>query len=339
MLMDGSAPASFTEHLKAVEQYVQSAANLTKQILGFAREGRYEAKVTDLNELVRRSSTMFGRTRKEIRIHFAAQKGLWPVEADPGQVEQVLLNLYLNAWHAMPAGGDLYLETANTALGETRVAPFGLGPGKFVRVCVSDTGVGIPRNVIGKIFDPFFTTKTMGRGTGLGLSTAYGIITKHRGFIEVASEEGEGSTFSFFLPATEKALSPLTELPHEIAGGTETILLVDDEEMILDVTKEILEKAGYQVFAARSGREAVEVYEKRLSLIDLVILDMVMPDMDGETTFRRLKDLYPEVKVLISSGYSVEGAASRMLAQGCRGFVQKPFLLYELSKKIREALG
>ena len=339
MMMDGSMPHSFMEHLKAVEQYVQSAANLTKQILGFARESRFGTTVTDLTELVRRSSMMFGRTRKEIRIHFAPQKGLWSVEADPGQIEQVLLNLYLNAWQAMPGGGDLYLETKNTALDETRVTPYGLEPGRFVRVCVRDTGAGIPQSVVEKIFDPFFTTKTMGVGTGLGLFTAYGIIANHKGFIEVSSEEGVGSAFSFFLPATEKEPDPLSERPQEIAKGAETILLVDDEEMVLDVTKEILEKTGYKVLTARSGRQAVELYEKNLAHIDLVILDMIMPDMGGETTFEALKDIHSEVKVLLSSGYTVEGLASRMLAQGCRGFLQKPFLLQELSKKIREALG
>jgi PAS domain S-box-containing protein len=338
MLMEVSTPSPLSEHLKAVEQYVQSAAHLTKQILGFAREGRYEAKVTDLNELVRRSSTMFGRTRKEIRIHFTAHRGLWPVEVDPGQVEQVLLNLYVNAWQAMPAGGDLYLETSNTVLDAARATPFGLEPGRFVRICVSDTGMGMPPSVVARIFDPFFTTKAMGRGTGLGLSTAYGIIMNHGGFIEVSSEEGEGSTFSFSLPATEKAPDPVVERRQEITRGSETVLLVDDEEMVLDVTREILEKTGYRVLTARSGREAVEVYEKHLPHIDLVILDMIMPDMGGEATFRRLKDLHAEVKVLLSSGYSVEGAASRMLAEGCWGFVQKPFLLQELSKKIREAL-
>jgi len=339
LLMDASTPHSFTEHLKAVEHYVQSAANLTKQILGFARGGRFGARVTDLNQLVRRSSAMFGRTRKEIRIHFAPQEGLWSVEADPGQIEQVLLNLYLNAWQAMPDAGDLYLETKNMVLDETRVTRYGLESGKFVRVCVRDTGMGMPQSVVGKIFDPFFTTKTMGVGTGLGLFTAYGIITNHRGFIEVSSKEGAGSTFSFFLPVTEKEPDPLSERPQEIAQGVETILLVDDEEMVLEVTKEILEKTGYRVLTARSGRQAVELYKKNLAHIDLVILDMIMPNMGGEATFRALKDIHPEVKVLLSSGYTLEGVASTMLAQGCRGFVQKPFLLQELSKKIREALG
>jgi len=339
MLMDGSIPHSFTEHLTAVEQYVQSAANLTRQILGFARETRYGAKVTDLNDLVRRISTMFGRTRKEVKIHFAPQRGLWSVEVDPGQIEQVLLNLCLNAWQAMPLGGDVYLGTKNMVLDVIHVARYGLEPGHFVRVCVRDTGVGIPESVVGKIFDPFFTTKASGKGTGLGLSTAHGIIANHRGFIEVSSEEGAGSTFSFFLPATGKKPDPSGEGLQEIAKGTETILLVDDEEMVLDVTKEILEKMGYQVLTARSGREAVELYKRDLPPIDLVILDMIMPDMGGETTFTTLKAIHPDVKVLLSSGYSAEGLASRMLANGCRGFVQKPFLLQELSKKIREALG
>jgi PAS domain S-box-containing protein len=339
MLMERSVPPSFTEHLNAIGHYVQSAAKLTKQVLGFAREGRYEAKVMDLNELVSRSSTMFGRTRKEIQIHFTPQEDLWPVEADPGQIEQVLLNLYVNAWQAMPAGGNVYLETKNLTLHPPSVIPYGLKPGRFVRVRVTDTGTGIPRRLIEKIFDPFFTTKPVGTGTGLGLSTAYNIMKNHGGFIEVESEEGQGSTFSLFLPATEKRPEPCVERRQDIPRGTETILLVDDEEMVLSVTREILEKVGYRVLTARSGREALELYEQNRGRIDLVILDIVMPDMSGESTFQALKTLYPGVKVLLSSGYSAEGVASRMLAEGCRAFVQKPFLVHELTKKIREALA
>jgi two-component system, cell cycle sensor histidine kinase and response regulator CckA len=203
---------------------------------------------------------------------------------------------------------------------------------------VTDTGVGMDPSLADKIFDPFFSTKGVGKGTGLGLAIAYGIITNHGGFIEVSSRPGEGSSFSIFLPTTEKEITPARRSPQEIPVGTETILIVDDEEMILDVTKEILEKTGYKVLTARSGREAVDMYEKNPAGINMVILDIVMPEMGGEATFNRLLQINPDVRVLLASGYSVEGEASRMIARGCRGFVQKPFLLQELSKKIREVL-
>jgi two-component system cell cycle sensor histidine kinase/response regulator CckA len=338
MLLDMSQSHPFHEHLKAVEQYVQSAANLTKQLLGFAKGGKYQLNVLDLNDLVKRSSTLFGRTRKEIKIHYSFQEPLWSVEADSGQIEQVLLNLYVNAWQAMPAGGELHLETRNTVLEEDRVRPYALKPGPYVQICVIDTGVGMDPSLAGKIFDPFFSTKGVGKGTGLGLAIAYGIITNHGGFIEVSSRLGEGSAFSLFLPATKKEITPASQSPLEIPVGTETILIVDDEEMILDVTKEILEKTGYKVLTAQSGREAVDLYEKNPVGINMVILDIVMPEMGGEATFNRLQQINPDVKVLLASGYSVEGEASRMIARGCRGFVQKPFLLQELSKKIREVL-
>lgn len=338
MLLDTLPSHPFLEHLKAVEQYVQSAANLTKQLLGLAKGGKYQTKVTDLNDLVMRGSSLFGRTKKEITIHHNLQKSLWPVEVEPGQIEQVLLNLYLNAWQAMPGGGELYLETENVELDEGRVKPYGFSPGRYVRLCVTDTGIGMDPTLVDRIFDPFFSTKGSGIGTGLGLSTAYGIITNHGGFIEVSTQRGQGTTFSLFLPVTEKSPIPVAKAPQEIARGTETILIVDDEEMILEVTKEILEKTGYRVMTAQSGKEAVELYGSNPD-IDLVVLDIIMPEMSGEATLSMLQQINPEVKVLLASGYSVEGQASRMVARGCRGFVQKPFLLQELSKKIREALG
>jgi CheY-like chemotaxis protein len=189
-----------------------------------------------------------------------------------------------------------------------------------------------------RIFDPFFTTKERGRGTGLGLATVYGILKNHGGFITVHSELGIGSTFDIFLPASSR--QPVVEkvIKEDLIYGSETIMLVDDEEIVIEVVGQILESLGYNVFVARSGKEALEIYWGRKTEIDLVILDMVMPKMSGSITFERLKGVNPDVKVLLSSGYSVDGQASELLEKGCSGFIQKPFNIKELSKKIRDVL-
>jgi len=192
-----------------------------------------------------------------------------------------------------------------------------------------------------RIFEPFFTTKEMGRGTGLGLASVYGIIKNHGGIINVYSEKGEGTTFTIYLPASEKKLIKEKELPKEILKGTETILLVDDEDMILDVGEQILKTMGYKVLIAGSGKEAIEIVRTTLesSPPDLVILDMIMPQMGGGETYDKLKEIGPTIKVLLSSGYSINGQAKEILKRGCNGFIQKPFTMRELSKAIREVLG
>ena len=327
------------ERLKGIEDMVQTEANLTKQLLGFARGGKYEVKPTDLNRLIERSSEMFGQTKKEIKIHRKYQKEIWPVEVDRGQIEQVLLNLHVNAWHAMPRGGDLYIETHNVVLDEKHTGPFSVKPGNYVKISVTDTGVGMDEATRQRIFDPFFTTKEMGRGTGLGLASAYGIIKNHSGIINVYSEKGKGTTFNIYLPASEKeVITGEKKLADEILKGTETVLLVDDEGMILGVGEEMLKEMGYKVLLARSGKEAVEVYKANNDEIALVILDMIMPDMGGGEAYDRMKENNPKVKVLLSSGYSIEGQATEILERGCDGFIQKPFNIKELSMKIREIL-
>ena len=189
-----------------------------------------------------------------------------------------------------------------------------------------------------RIFDPFFTTKGMGRGTGLGLATVYGIIKGHRGMITVDSEPGQGTTFTLYLPASEKDPAEKEKSAEQLLRGTETILLVDDEKMVLAVSRELLESLGYRVYAAGSGQEAVAVYMEKRGGIDLVILDMVMPGISGGETFDRLREINPEVKVLLASGYSIDGQAQEILDRGCDGFIQKPFRLKELSRRVREAL-
>ena len=338
MLMKKDSSHPDFEHLRGIEGHVESAADLTKQLLGFARGGKYEVKPTDLNELIKKQNRMFGRTKKEIIINGKYEENLWSAEIDRGQIEQVLLNLYVNAWQAMPGGGDLYLQTENVTIDENYVKPFSIKPGGYVKISVTDTGVGMDKATQKRIFDPFFTTKEMGRGTGLGLASAYGIIKNHGGFINVYSEKGHGTTFNVYLPASEKEVIEEKKLAGDTVRGTETVLLVDDEDMIIEVAEELLEQLGYKVLIARSGKEAIEIYEEHRQRIDIVLLDMIMPDMSGGETYDRLKDINPKAKVLLSSGYSINGQATEILDRGCNGFIQKPFKMKELSQKLRDIL-
>ena len=338
MLMKKDSSHPDIRHLKGIEDNVESAADLTRQLLGFARGGRYEVKSTDLNELIKKQNRMFGRTKKEIAIRGKYQENLWSVEVDQGQIAQVLLNLYVNAWQAMPAGGDLYLGTENVTLDENYVKPFSIEPGKYVKISVTDTGTGMDKSTRERIFEPFFTTKEMGRGTGLGLASAYGIIKNHSGFINVYSEKGHGTTFNIYLPASEKEIIEEKKLAGDTLRGTETVLFVDDEDMIIEVAGELFQQLGYRVLTAKNGKDAIEIYEENKEHIDIVLLDMIMPDMSGSDTYDKMKKIDPDIKVLLSSGYSINGQATEIMDRGCNGFIQKPFKMKELSRKLREIL-
>ena len=326
------------EKLRNIEKYIQNGSELTKQLLGFARGGKYNVKTTALGELVRQSAQMFGRTKKEIRIHTSHLKDTWPVDVDRGQIEQVLLNLFVNAWQAMPGGGDLHLLSEDVKLDDTYEAPYKVEPGRYVKLSVVDTGVGMDQATQERIFEPFFTTKEMGRGTGLGLASAYGIIKNHGGHINVYSEKGRGTTFNIYLPATDKTVEKEVRKPRELRQGSETILLVDDEDITVEVGGEILIELGYKVITARNGHEAITAYKENREKIDLVILDMIMPDMGGGQTYDELKKIDPNIKVLLSSGYSISGEASEILERGCNDFIQKPFNMKQLSQKMRSIL-
>lgn len=324
--------------IKNIEQYAQNGAHLTRQLLGFARGGKYEVIPTDLNRLIKKTTEMFSHTRKEIRIYDKYEANIRTVNVDQGQIEQVLMNIYVNAWQAMPGGGDIYVQTKNITLDENDAQSHGLKPGNYVKVSITDTGIGMDETTRQRIFEPFFSTKELGRGTGLGLAAVYGIIANHDGSIKVYSEKGKGTTFIIYLPATEKEVPKEKKLPEEFFEGTETVLLVDDEDMVSNIAKRLLETLGYNVLAAGSGKEAVEMYDKNKDKIELVILDMIMPGMGGGETFERLKTIDPEIKVLLSSGYSMNEQAAQIMALGCKGFIQKPFNLKELSKKVRMIL-
>jgi PAS domain S-box-containing protein len=333
------------ERLKTIEQYIQNGSELTRQLLGFARGGKYEVKPVDMNELVLKSSRMFGRTKKEIKIHRDLQPDLWTVNVDQGQIEQVALNLYVNAWQAMPGGGDLYLKTENILLDESFVRPFKVQPGKYAKFCVLDTGIGMDKKTLQQIFDPFYTTKEMSRGTGLGLASAYGIIKNHDGIIEVYSRPGKGARFEIYLPVINKEISALEDVPEresseigEALKGNETVLLVDDEDVIIEVTDQMLANLGYRVLTARNGQEALQVYARYENRIDIVVLDLIMPGMSGSQTYDRLKRLDPAVRVLFCSGYSVDVQAAAIFERGVDGFIQKPFDAVKLTHKIRKIL-
>jgi two-component system cell cycle sensor histidine kinase/response regulator CckA len=338
MISETKADHPAYSRLKRIESQVKSGADLTGQLLAFASGGRYEVKPCDMNDLIEKTSNAFGQSRKDIIIHKSLEADLRAVEIDQAQIEQVLINLYVNARQAMPRGGDLTLKTRNVTLDEAYVESYKVNPGNYVMISVTDTGKGIDERTKQRIFEPFFTSREMGRVRGLGLASAYGIIRGHQGIINIYSEEGQGTTFNLFLPSTEKPAVKETVPPRGLLEGTETILFVDDEEVIIDVNREILETLGYKVVAARSGQEAVDVYRRLRDKIDLVILDMIMPEMDGEATYDSLKQVNPEVRVILSSGYSKNEQAKAILEKGCQAFIQKPFSISDLSMTIRQVL-
>lgn len=337
-LLDIEPNSSLVKNLKKIEQYVQNGVDLTKQLLGFARGGKYEISLLYLNELIKEQNLMFSRTNKDILFKNEAKPNLWSVEADRGQIEQVLLNLYLNALQAMPGGGTLTTRTGNVTIDKDQYSPYYVKAGNYIKITIADTGVGMDEDIQQRIFDPFFTTKEMGRGTGLGLASVYGIVKNHEGFIKVFSKKRQGTKFEIYLPASGKAVPTPKKASEKFVEGQETVLLVDDEDMIIDVGTRMLRKLGYQVFTARDGKEAITIFKKHQDKIDLIVLDMIMPQMGGGETFDRIKKIKPDVKVLLSSGFSINGQASEILNRGCNSFIQKPFNLQKLSQNIRAIL-
>lgn len=324
--------------LKNVQKQVKSGAQLTRQLLGYARKGKFNVKPIELNQVLDESAETFGRTRKQISIQRDFEEDLFPIEADRGQIEQVLLNLYVNAADAMPGGGNLYLKTKNVSHLNIKSNRYNPRPGNYVELTISDSGIGMDRPTLEHIFDPFFTTKEMGRGTGLGLASVYGIIKSHDGYIDVESEKGQGTTFTIFFPATLKELEDPAEAAEELIRGSGTLLVVDDEDLVLDVAANMLEKLGYTALTAQNGTEAVDIFEAHKDEIKMVVLDIIMPGMGGGEVYDKIKTINPDVKVLLASGYSVDGQAIELLERGCNGFMQKPFTMEELSGKVEQIL-
>jgi len=336
MKMDPAHP--HYESLKNIERGIRSGADLTAKLLGYARKGKYEVRPVDLNALILEISDTFARMRKDIVIKRELTTDLKGILADKGQLEQVLLNLFVNAADAMPQGGTLSIKTLPVTHESIPSGSYRPSPGPYVQLAVGDTGVGMPPEVQERIFDPFFTTKKMGRGTGLGLASAYGIIKSHNGYVEVDSKVGSGTTFYIYLPASPGKPAATTEAVGVCRSGSGTLLLVDDEENVLMVTAQMLSRSGFTVIEARSGRDAIRLYSQNQDKIDLIILDMVMPEMGGGDVFDRIRSINPSAKVLLASGYSLEGQAREIMKRGCDGFIQKPFTLEELVGKIQTVI-
>lgn len=338
MLMGMNSDHPHYEKVKCIEKSIHSGSGLTRQLLDFARDHHPKIRPVNLNRLINETTKLFGRTIKNITIQKKLHQHLWNSEADQRQIEQVLLNLYINAWQAMTDGGELILRSENVVLQSAFVKPYGVQAGNYVKISVSDSGIGMDKATQERIFDPFFTTKKIGEGTGLGLSSAYGIIQNHDGIINVQSGLNEGATFNIFLPASEMRDIDSNGFEENILKGEETIFLIDDEQGIVDIGESLLNMLGYKVLVACSGTEAMEVYENNHEHIDLVILDLIMPKMSGTNTYKLLKQINPSTPVLLTSGYSFNDTAKQLLEDGCQDFIKKPFTLGELSRKVRFVL-
>ncbi len=329
------------ERLHAIRQAGRHGSELANRILAFSRRLEPNAHPVNLNNEIRRVQKMLERTvPKMIRIEILLADNLMTVNADPGQMEQILLNLAVNAQHAMPDGGRLTIETANVTLDEDYSRThLDAEPGKYVLLTVSDTGHGMDKEVVEHIFEPFYMTKGPGEGTGLGLAMVFGIVKSHKGHISCYSEPGSGTTFRIYLPAIVQEIEQDVPVTQQMpAFGTETILLVDDEKSIRKLGEQMLRMAGYRVLTATNGREALEVYRSNQAKIALVLLDLMMPEMGGKQCLEELLKINPRVKVVIASGYSPNGPTKEALTSGAKGFVNKPYDIRQVLEVVRAVL-
>jgi len=330
------------EKLEAIEKSAQRASELTKRLLIFGRKVESQLRPVDLNQEVVQVSKMLERTiPKMISIRLNFSDNLQVINGDPVQIEQIMMNMGVNARDAMPDGGKLFFETKNVILDEKFCKNhLGASPGEYVLLKVSDTGHGMDKKLQEHIFEPFFTTKETGKGTGLGLAMVYGIVKSHGGYITCMSEPGEGTAFSIYFPTIESKIDSRVSKEAEapIKGGTETILLVDDEESIRQLGEELLGSFGYAVLTAPDGESALELYEKENEHVDLVILDLSMPGMGGKRCLEKLVEMNPLVKVIIASGYSVNGPTKDAIGAGAKGFVGKPYEVRQMLQIIRKVM-
>ena len=339
--MDEQDPRS--EDLDKIVQTAKNGADLVKRLLTFSRKADLEFRPLELNVEIERTQKLWERTLpKMIDIRLNLEDKLAPINADPVQIDQILMNLAINARDAMPDGGKLAIETKNVTLDERYCdSHVHVRPGKYVMLSISDTGHGMDEPTRARIFDPFFTTKERDatKGTGLGLAVVHGIVDQHGGHMICESEPGKGSTFRIYFPAVDAAESPKDSFANRLLDGRgETILMVDDEELVRDLGERTLKRAGYKVITAANGKEALELYSKKQGKIELVILDLLMPEMGGKQCLSELLRIRPKIKVLVASGHSDDVSMEESLRLGAKGFVSKPFRLMELLQQVRRVL-
>jgi len=341
VLADEHLPDRLRDDLGRVLLAGKNGADLVQRLLTFSRKVEPKPLNLDLNQRIRQTQKFLERTiPKMIDIQMILADDLARIYADPTQVDQVLMNLAVNARDAMPEAGSLVIETANVFLDEEcDKALLGAKPGEYVLLSVSDSGHGMDKETLDHIFEPFYTTKEAGKGTGLGLAMVYGIVHQHGGYITCYSEPREGTTFKIYFPAIEMKMHPDVATSGIMpAFGTETILLVDDEEFVRDLGKRILERSGYTVLTAANGKEAVDLYKRERDKISLVILDLIMPEMGGKQCIEELLKIDPQVKALIASGFAANGQTKEALQGGAKGFVSKPFDMGHLLQTVRKVL-
>jgi len=342
LLMGKEADNPDYEKLESIEKSAQRASDLTKQLLIFSRKVESKLRPMDLNKETQQISKILERTiPKMINVELHLAENLNIINADPAQIEQILMNLGVNARDAMPNGGRLLFETENIILDEHYCKiHLGSKPGDYVKLSISDTGHGMDKEILKHIFDPFYTTKEIGKGTGLGLAMVYGIVKSHNGYIMCYSEPDEGTIFKIYFPVIKKETESLEpkEEKFPIKGGNETILLVDDEEAIRELGKDILASFGYTVLIASDGETALEIYRENKKKISLVILDIIMPGMGGRKCLEELLKINPELRIIIASGYSMNGPGKEILKAGAKGFISKPYNINQILKSVRETL-
>ncbi|HUI30696.1 MAG TPA: PAS domain S-box protein [Candidatus Acidoferrales bacterium] len=328
-------------YLDVLDSSAKRAAELTSQLLTFSRQHESDVKPVRLNDIVNDGIKILTRSiGKNIKIESALDPTLYTIEADPSQLESIIINLSINSRDAMPHGGTLRLETSNIQFTPQVLKQFPEAqPGRYACMSVSDTGVGMTQEIKRKIFEPFFTTKPLGKGTGLGLSIVYGIVKNHKGLIKVYSEPDRGTTVRIYFPATDKM--PIDEAvpsPTEMARGSETILIIDDEVTLLDLTREILEGLGYKILTAEGATAGIAAFEEHCSEIDLVILDMLMPEMTGAEVYPVLKNMKPELPVLLATGLSIGEKVEDLISMGVNNIVSKPYSMSNLASHVRNAI-
>ena len=321
------------QRVEIIEGIIENASLMTQQLLGYARGGKYIVDLVDLNAVIQRTVDTFKTTRKDIALELRLAPGLAVVEANKSQIEQILWNLYVNGADAMPAGGKITIESSAVALSEHSGFDFNIIPGPYVCLSFSDNGSGIAQDHLSEIFEPFFSTKN-GKGTGLGLASVYGIVKAHHGYIDVKSEVAKGTTFKIYLPSLDADIAVRPKSESRLIDGHETILIVDDENDILETTRGLLSKLGYSVMTASSGQMALDIYKENHQAVDLVILDMIMPEISGSELYPRLRQINPKVKVLLSSGYNQNEHVQKLITLGCNGFIHKPYTLSQLTAEI-----
>lgn len=338
LLLDTDAEDARFEEIQKIQEHVTSGSRLTSQLLGYARKGKYKIRSLDFNGLITKTAATFRQSHSAIKVSTQLATDLHAVAGDRTQLEHVLYNIFKNAADAMPEGGELFIKAMNVSHNQIRKRNYKIKAGEYIMMVIADTGEGMEQKVRRRIFEPFFTTKELGRGTGLGLASVYGIIKGHGGYIDVDSKKGHGATFFVYLPISTRPAEKTDYKDQSVIHGSGCILVVDDDPAVLEISSKMLSKLGFRVLEACSGHDALSLFRQNRDMVDLVLLDMIMPDIGGGEVYERMKDIDHNVKAILATGYSLDGEASRILKKGCDGVIQKPFSIDRLSRVIYRVL-